>query len=296
MTISEDSLAQKIIHLQLCDGIGWKSIYYLLKKEADLKNLYSYSPAYLSNTLSISSSNATKVLHQLFQIDIHSMLKSLENNRISFIPIDHPIYPELLLTLPQPPWGLYAMGDLKLLENNRKLAIVGARKADDYGRTSLQTIMPDLVKNDCVIVSGLAKGIDTIAHSETIRLGGKTIAVIAGGFSHIYPKENIPLVKEIIKNHLLLSEYPPTVRPARWQFPARNRLISGLSLGTVVVQADERSGSLITAYCALDQGRDVFAVPGPIDDPLSKGTNTLISEGAKIVRTSEDILSELRQI
>ncbi|WP_338753985.1 DNA-processing protein DprA [Bacillus sp. FJAT-52991] len=254
--------------------------------------MYNYSSSYYSSLLNISSSQSSQIIKHLQQ-PIEPTLQIYESKNISFIPLYSEKYPELLLQLPQPPWGLYALGDLSLLSSERKLAIVGARKANEYGVQSIQLLMPKLVEHNCVIVSGLAKGIDTFAHQEAMKLSGRTIAVIAGGFHHLYPAENISLAREMAKYQLVLSEYPPNTRPAKWQFPARNRVISGLSLGTLVIQAGKRSGSLITAYCALEQGREVFCVPGKITDPLSEGTNDLINDGAKLVRTSEDILNEI---
>ncbi|HEY9577498.1 MAG TPA: DNA-processing protein DprA [Pseudobacillus sp.] len=279
--------------MQHCKGIGWKAIYLLLKQENDLKNLYHYSPAYLSHTLAIPFSQSAAVVEHLKEQTIQSLLSKYENQGVTAIPIYSPIYPPLLKTLPQPPWILYAAGNPALLARERKVAIVGARKANEYGRKAVKLLMPKLIEYNCVIVSGLAKGIDTFAHEEALARDGETIAVIAGGFRHLYPRENISLAQKIVQSGLLLSEYPPDMKPERWHFPARNRIISGLSLGSVIVQAGKKSGSLITAYCALEQGREVFCVPGRIDDPLSEGTNELINEGAKLVRTSADILSEI---
>ncbi|WP_100403065.1 DNA-processing protein DprA [Bacillus sp. FJAT-42315] len=287
-----DLFTKKLIHLQHCPWIGWKSIYLLLKKDPNLDELYNYSSSYYSSLLNISSPQSSQIIKHLQQ-PIEPTLQVYESKKISFIPLYSEKYPKLLSYLPQPPWGLYALGDLSLLSFERKLAIVGARKADEYGLQSIQLLMPKLVEHQCVIVSGLAKGIDIFAHKEAMKLSGRTIAVIAGGFQHLYPAENVSFAREMAKTQLILSEYPPNTRPEKWQFPARNRIISGLSLGTLVIQAGKRSGSLITAYCALEQGRDVFCIPGKINDPLSEGTNDLINDGAKLVRTSEDILNEL---
>ncbi|WP_100330899.1 DNA-processing protein DprA [Bacillus xiapuensis] len=286
-------VAKRIIHLQHCRKIGWKSIFNLLKQDSRLENLYHYSAPQLSSLLNLPITEAASIRHQLHHQSMNAILTEYHNQGISFIPLFSKQYPKLLLTLPQPPWGIYAAGDLSLLQASRKLAIVGARKANEYGARAIQMLMPDLVAHGCVIVSGLAKGIDAMAHREAIKCSGRTIAVIAGGFYHLYPAENKRLASEIIRSHLLLSEYPPCTRPEKWQFPARNRIISGLSLGTVVVQAGKSSGSLITAHCALEQGREVFCVPGMITDPLSAGTNDLLSDGAKLVRSSEDILNEI---
>jgi DNA processing protein len=150
------------------------------------------------------------------------------------------------------------------------------------------------VENGVVIVSGLANGIDTLAHEHAMKNGGKTIAVIAGGVYHIYPKENAELAKEMMKSQLVISEYPPDTKPLRWHFPARNRIISGLSNGTFIIEAKRKSGSLITANYAVNEGREVFSLPGSIFNQNSLGTNDLIKQGAKLVMSSEDILEELR--
>ncbi|WP_254656536.1 DNA-processing protein DprA [Bacillus thermotolerans] len=287
-------MTAKLIHLQHCQHVSWKMIYLLLKQERDLSSLYNYSSSDLSTLLSISSARSLSIIRQLHEVPIYSLLQQYQQQDIRFIPIYHSEYPHCLKNLPQPPWGLYVMGKKGMLADvSMSLAIVGARQADRYAYQSIQLLMSGLVKSGLLIVSGLAKGADTFAHEEALRAGGKTAAVIAGGFYHLYPKENKTLAKRILSNGLLISEYPPVTKPAKWQFPARNRLISGLSLGTLVVQAGRKSGSLITAYCALEQGKEVFCIPGRITDHLSDGTNDLISDGAKLVRSSEDILAEI---
>ena len=169
------------------------------------------------------------------------------------------------------PLVLFTIGDKTLL-SKQAIAIVGARGADGYSQAALNLLLPPLITNDIVIVSGLAKGADTMAHTRTIEFGGKTIAVLGGGFFHLYPSENRGLAEKMKHEHLLISEYPPTWKPEKWHFPMRNRIISGLAKGTVVIQAKKRSGSLITADFALDANREVFALPGQIDNPLSEGT------------------------
>lgn len=147
--------------------------------------------------------------------------------------------------------------------------------------------------NDAVIFSGLAKGVDTYAHESAIKHGGRTVAVIAGGFEHIYPKENKKLAWKLMSEQLIISEYPPGTRAEKWYFPLRNRIISGLSKGTLVIEAKSRSGSFITAEFALNEGREVFAVPGSILSPAFAGTNNLIQMGAKLVKEPKDIIEEI---
>jgi DNA processing protein len=193
----------------------------------------------------------------------------------------------------QPPRALFVKGDLSLLTLEPKLAVVGSRQATQYGKNAIRLMFPGLIERNVLIVSGLAKGIDTLAHECTIQNGGKTIAVIAGGFYHIYPRENMNLAVDLMKNQLIVSEYPPDTRPMRWHFPARNRIISGMSKGTLIIEAKRKSGSLITANYAVNEGREVFSLPGSIFNPFSSGTNDLIQQGAKLVASAEDILEEI---
>ena len=192
-----------------------------------------------------------------------------------------------------PPMLLYYKGDLAVTETTC-VAIVGTRACSSYGREVAEQLARGLAESGVTVVSGLATGIDGYAHGECIRAGGKTIAVLGGGLNNITPTSNIKLSDEIEYSGVVLTQYPPDRSPTKYTFPERNRLISGLSLGTVVVEASEKSGALITADFALEQGREVFAVPGNITSSKSKGSNRLICEGAKVVCGVEDILTELR--
>lgn len=201
-------------------------------------------------------------------------------------------YPELLKAIYDPPVLLYIKGSLKDLPL-RRIAIVGMRSASEYGRTIAEHFASDLARCGIVVVSGMARGIDTYAHGGCIKAGGKTIAVLGSGLDVIYPPENEKLYCRIAETGAVISEFPMTTEPAAKHFPRRNRIISGMSQGTVVVEAGERSGALITAYMALEQGRDVFAVPGSVRSMKSRGTHKLIKEGAKLVERVEDILNEI---
>lgn len=216
-----------------------------------------------------------------------------EKKEIQCILFSDKKYPKLLRQLPDPPPQLYYRGDLEIL-NNICLAVVGSRKYSEIGKRSCQKIVGPLAKNGIVIISGLAIGIDSIAHQTTLENGGKTVAVLGTGLNDnvIYPKQNIHLLEKIIDNGgLVLTEYPPESRATRYSFPQRNRIIAGLSIGTLVVEADIKSGSLITASCALDYNRDVFAVPYEITQ--KQGTNELLKNGAYLVNSSEDITNIL---
>ena len=192
-----------------------------------------------------------------------------------------------------PPALLYYKGDLSLTETNC-ISIVGTRACSSYGREVAERFARDLAAAGVTVVSGLATGIDAYAHAETLKNGGKTIAVLGGGFDHVTPSSNVKLSEEIEYSGLMITQYLPQWPPNKYTFPERNRLISGLSLGTIVIEASEKSGAIITADFALEQGREVFAVPGNITSTRSKGTNKLILQGARPALCVDDILTELR--
>ncbi len=277
--------------LQYCSSVGWKDQYQLLQYNPDLTKLPLLTSAELALITGRTEKQADCILRQFHSLSFNHLHSSLIQSDTFFIPIWDERYPESLKKLPQPPWGFFAKGSLSLLKE-KKLAVVGARNGDQYGKEALQKIIPPLIKKNIAIVSGLARGIDTFSHKEALKSNGKTIAVVAGGFQHFYPKENADLANRIAKQGLILTEYAPNIKPERWQFPARNRIISGLSNAVLVVQAAKKSGSLITASFALEQGIEVFAVPGSITHPLSEGVHALISDGAKPVHSAADILTE----
>ena len=201
-------------------------------------------------------------------------------------------YPERLKEIYDLPPVVYVKGSLTA-EDDLSLAVVGTRRATAYGREVAQDLVWQLAKSDVTTVSGLAKGIDAVAHHTAIRAGGRTIAVLACGLDMVYPSENVPLSRDIVENGALISDYPIGTRPRAEFFPRRNRIMSGISLGTLVVEGDQKSGALITARQALEQNREVFAVPGSILARTSNGPNHLIQRGeAKPVLEADDILEE----
>jgi len=230
----------------------------------------------------------------LAQFEPEKIEIELKNKDIQCLFLSDPNYPSLLKEISDPPIVLYAKGNLSCLQNP-KLAVVGARNATEYGKQVTEFLVKDLSDYFC-IVSGLAKGIDTTAHDTTLQNHGKTIAVFGCGLDTIYPSENQTLAKNILEhNGLLLSEFPLKTQPIAYRFPLRNRIVSGMSMGVLVCEAGDKSGSLITAYSALDQNREVFAVPGPIYAETSKGTHKLIQLGAKLVTQANDIIEEFQQ-
>lgn len=227
------------------------------------------------------------------KLDPQKYLEDIQTRGISWISLYDENYPKLLSQIYDPPIILYYKGNLDCL-NKKCIAVVGTRKMTGYGKAVCEQFVKTLVEFNLTIVSGLAKGIDAQAHKTTVGMGGQTVAVLGGGLNEIYPPENRSLAQDIINGGgAIISELPPDYPSMPGNFPARNRIISGLSLATLVVEASEDSGSLITAREALEQGREVFAVPGPVTSNLSKGPIDLIKKGAQAVFSAEEILEEL---
>jgi len=217
----------------------------------------------------------------------------LEKRGIKFVTLLDKNYPKNLKEIDGPPFVLYYQGEIKK-EDELSLGVVGTRRPTVYGRQVTENLVADLVGCGLTIISGLARGIDTLAHKTALQYNGRTIAVFASGLDIVYPPENKKLAKEIVKNGALVSEYPPGTKPSLGSFPYRNRIVSGLSLGVLVIEGAERSGSLITARKAAEQGREVFAVPGPITSKMSAATAKLLKQGAKPTTDVVDILEELK--
>ena len=217
----------------------------------------------------------------------------MEKEKINIITQDDIEYPDKLKQIYDSPMYLFIKGNVSLLKR-KSIAIVGSRYCTNYGKIIAKSLAEDLVKNNIIIVSGLAKGIDEFSHIGALKNEESTIAVLGSSIDNIYPKENINLAKKILdKNGLIISEYVIGSKLVKFNFPARNRIISGISDGVLVVEAKEKSGALITVDFALEQGKEVFAVPGNINCNTSMGTNQLIKEGAKLVCNVNDILQEL---
>ncbi len=282
-----------LLHLQHCKSINYKDIKNLTVTLPNLSSIYSLSFSTLQSILKSSHNKTKSLIDELQSIDINRLMKQYDKNNIQWMTIIDESYPKLLKTVYDPPFVLFLKGKSEILENGQNLAIVGSRKSNIYTEKVLENFIPMFVKNKLNIVSGLALGADSLAHRMAIEYKGNTIGVLGGGFEHFYPKENTYLIERMMAEQLVISEYPPSTRPEKWHFPMRNRIISGLSIGVFITQAKKKSGTLITADYALNEGRDVFAVPGSILDPLSSGTNELIQQGAKLILTPEDIFSEL---
>jgi len=225
-------------------------------------------------------------------ISLTAEMEKLNHHRVKVLNWHDDGYPARLKEIYDYPPIIYIRGSL-LPQDEWCLAVVGTRRATVYGRQVTEEIAADLARSNITIVSGLAKGIDTVAHKSALEAGGRTLAVFACGLDTVYPAENADLARRIMQQGALISEYPLGTRPRAEYFPRRNRILSGLSLGVLVTEAGQTSGAMITANMALEQNREVLAVPGSILSPTSKGTNRLIQEGAKLVRDYTDILEEL---
>lgn len=239
-----------------------------------------------------------KIIHEFLvwreKLDEEKIHKILEQEKISCLILTDKNYPKLLKEVYDPPFCLFVRG--KLAPDDFNLAVVGTRKYSTYGKQVTEKLVGELSNQGVTIVSGLAFGIDIIAHTTTLQNHGKTIAVLGSGINrhHIYPGEHKNIAEQIVENNgALISEYPPGTLPNKFTFPRRNRIIAGMSLGTLVIEAAEKSGALITAEYAMESGREVFAIPQNITSPTSKGTNNLLKNGAKLVTSSEDILEGL---
>ncbi len=247
-------------------------------------------------TAGLEENVAQEVIGLRNEIDLEQEMKKLAAEEISVLTILDDSYPKLLKEIYNPPAVLYYQGRLSPTEDEFSLAIVGTRKFSNYGAQVTPEITKELVRYNLVIVSGLALGIDSMAHEACLEVGGRTIAVLGSGLDRqsIYPSYNRYLADKIIKNNgLLLSEYPVGTQPLKHFFPQRNRIVSGLSLGVLVVEAPEDSGALLTARHALEQNREVFALPGSIYNQNSFGPHNLIKMGAKLVTRAEDVIEAL---
>ncbi len=252
----------------------------LLRVDPELQHISSMPTSQLATLLNLPFDKAHHLKLCLEEYTVNQLCDMYTAEQIIPIPFMHPHYPKQLQELIDPPTVLYAQGDIQLLKRMRKVAIIGARRATVYSEKALSYIIPPLVQEEVVVVSGLAKGADRMAHEGAIRYGGATIAVLGHGFSHLYPKEHRQLKEQLVKSHLVITEYPPYVRPAKWTFPMRNRIISGLSDAIIVTESKRKSGTMSTIDHGLDHGKEIFAVPGPIHSTLSEGPNFLIHEGA----------------
>ena len=277
------------IALNMMEGLGPIKVRALIDFLGSPQAVFETDGSELQRVRGIGEKLRTSILEQRTQIDPAAEEERAEEMGVRIVTVLDDGYPDVLKTIHDPPLALYVRGELN---NDHSLGIVGSRKATHYGLNVADRLAYQLAQTGFTILSGLARGIDTAAHQGALKAKGRTVAVLGAAIDQLYPPENAGLADAIAQSGAVISEYP-LGRPAdRQTFPYRNRIISGLSMGVLVVEAGFKSGSLHTADAALEQGRSVFAVPGRIDHPSAKGTNRLIKNGAKLVDNVGDILEE----
>jgi DNA processing protein len=288
--MTDVSLRDRLIAYALLPALTPARMRLLIETFDSFADICKASSKLLQGLLSIDAAGAEEILAPLRNDDIHRQVETL---RATAVTLADPEYPSLLKEIVDPPPALFFRGDLALAQKP-SVAMVGSRRASPYAINAAEHLARQLVSAGIVVVSGLARGVDSASHAAALDAGGSTIAVLGTGIDIVYPRSNRRLFRTIEERGLILSEFPPGTPPLPMNFPIRNRVISGISLGTVIVEATSRSGSLITARTAAEQNREVCAVPGPIFSAGSEGTHRLIQYGAKLVHDANDILEELR--
>jgi DNA processing protein len=290
LKISNDDLIY-LVSLHTVDGLGPVRLIRLFEYFGSGQRIWNANQNELRG-LGIPDKVISAVKQAKTSLVPEEYFNTLLHSKINILILYDNEYPDILKNIPTPPFILYYKGHFPTF--TKSIGIVGTRKITSYGKTVTEALTQELVSAGFLIVSGLARGVDTIAHQTCIDNDGKTIAVLGGGINQIYPPENYKLAEQIIEKYgCIMSEFPPDYPHMPGNFPARNRIISGLSDAVLVTEAAEDSGSLITARYAAEQGKDVFAVPGPITSNLAKGPLSLIKDGAKLVTNVDDILLEL---
>ena len=272
-------------------GLGSGKIQRLLKIFQSPNKIFRSTKFELSDLSFLSENVIKEIVENSDNEFVENQLQMLGKHNVRLISILDEEYPDLLKFIYAPPIFLYIKGKI-LPKDNNAIAIVGTRKASNYGKLSTQKIASEIAKSGFTIISGLAYGIDGCAHNAALNAGGRTIAVFGTGLETVYPSSHRNLAERIAQNGALISEFPMGTKIETWNFPTRNRIISGMSKGTLVIEGGKKSGALLTAKMALDQNREVFAIPGNINSKNSEGPNYLIKLGAKIVTKASDILEE----
>lgn len=284
-----------LIVLNSIPDIGFIRFSNLIKRFGNIKNIFTATQAELEEVENIGPKISSEILKCEKEEILKRGSKLIDKYGVKVISYFDKEYPENLKQIYDPPIILYVKRNI-LLEDKFAIAIVGSRNASRYGIATAERLGYELASRGVTIVSGLARGIDAAGHRGALKAKGRTIAVLGSGLAEVYPPEHKELSDEIAKNGAVVSEFPMEVAPLKDNFPRRNRIISGLSLGVVVVEAAKNSGALITADFALEQGRELYAVPGQARAVTSYGTNMLIRQGAKLVETADDMLDELKDV
>ena len=280
------------VRLSLVSGVGPRHRQDLLARFGSATAVLGADAAQVQEVHGIGPKIAAQIARARYEIDAEAELELAARHGIDVLIETDDRYPRSVRQIHDPPGVLFSRGTMSA-DDELAIAIVGTRHATRYGLAQAERLASSLARVGFTVVSGLARGIDSAAHRGALAAGGRTIAVLASGILNIYPPEHVKLADEVAAGGCLISEAPPRMIPLAGAFPQRNRIISGLSVGTIVVEAAGRSGALITARHAYEQGREVFAVPGPVDSRLSHGCHALIKDGAKLVETVDDVLAEL---
>jgi len=283
-----------LLSLQNKKGVGEVTLRKLIDIFGSAKSVFKADFKDLVNAGVVSNETA-QAIKGFNKWDLYlNEYKKVEKSRYHYLTYNENIYPDNLKSIYNIPLLMQYYGDIKDTDRYA-IAVVGSRNCDEYGRYVTESIVKQIVGKGITVVSGMARGIDTFAHRSAIKYGGRTVAVIGSGLDICYPPENKELSEMISQNGYVISEFPLGTKPESVNFPRRNRIISGLSLGVIVIQASIKSGALITAHYALEQNREVFAIPANINNKKSSGCNLLIKKGAKLVDNIEDIVSEIKQ-
>lgn len=285
-----DTLAD-MLRLTMISGVGPRTRKALLERFGSARGVLAASGSDLKEVEGVGPKLATKIL-MADELDVEGEIAICQKHGIRIIVESDPAYPRALKEIHDPPGVLFVRGEL-LPRDALSIGIVGTRHATPYGLRQAERLAASLARAGLTIVSGLARGVDGAAHRGALSAGGRTLAVLASGVLSIYPPEHAKLADEVAADGALVSESPPRAEPMAGQFPQRNRLISGVSLGTIVIEAAERSGALITARHAMEQGRDVFALPGSVENRASRGCHRLLRDGATLVESADDVLEAL---
>lgn len=296
MTVSpsEPSHDELVDTLRLClvSGVGPRIRKALLERFGSAKAVLAAAPSELRDVFGVGPKLTHNIANADHEIDVEAEIALCREHSINILTESHASYPRVLREIHDPPGVLFVRGQLKP-NDALAIGIVGTRHGTQYGLRQAERLAGALARAGLTVISGLARGIDAAAHRGAMNAGGRTIGVLASGVMNIYPPEHVALADEVAAHGALISESPPHSAPLSGTFPQRNRLISGLSLGVIVVEAAERSGALITARHAMEQGREVFAVPGNVDSRTSRGCHQLIRDGAKLIESADDVLEEL---
>lgn len=289
--IFDDPLAASLC-VSLVSGVGPHVRRALIANFGSAQAVLQATTDQLQSVPGVGFKLAQAISNACNDIDVLAEIDRCRRNNINIVTLDDDGYPRALLEIPDPPYALFTQGTL-MPHDGLAIAIVGTRHATHYGKRIADRLATGLSRAGLTIVSGLARGIDSVAHRAALQSGGRTLAVLAGGVMNVYPSEHAELAREISKAGALISEFPSRWPIARGAFPRRNRIITGISLGVVVVEGGLKSGALTSARHAMEQGREVFAVPGPVDSRMSQGCHALLRDGATLVESTDDVLDAL---